>query len=114
MTPLEYLKQADREMAAGNGQKAAGLMWKATEATFEALADAKGLDRRDLETVARALEKENPPHPHYFVLNLLTAAALRDHGNSDPIERYVLEEDILESFMDGSREFVLEQRGRQP
>ena len=38
MTPLEYLKQADREMAAGNGQKAAGLLWKATEATLVGLA----------------------------------------------------------------------------
>ena len=111
MTPMEYLKQADREMAEGNDRKAAGLMWQAAEATFTKLADQKGLDRTDLESVARELEQESLSHPHYFVLNLLTAEALRDHGSSDPLARYVLEDDVLESFMDGSRDFILKQHG---
>ena len=28
MTPLEYLKQADKEMGIGNGRGAAGLLWQ--------------------------------------------------------------------------------------
>jgi hypothetical protein len=48
MTPLDYLKQADREMAAGNGRKAAALLWKATETIFLQLAKKRSLDLDEL------------------------------------------------------------------
>jgi hypothetical protein len=40
------------------------------------------------------------------------AEALRDQGEANPIERYELEEDVLESFLEGTREFVLMQHGK--
>ena len=48
MPPSEYLRNADKELAAGNRRKAAALLWKATEATFLRLAKERGLSRNDL------------------------------------------------------------------
>ena len=112
MTPLEYLKQADQEMAAGNGQVAAGLLWKATEATFIGLAEKLGMDGNDLREVAKAMEKKNPPYVLYYSGNLLFAESLRDHASTDPMEGYELEYYVLEDFLDGVREFILEQHGQ--
>ena len=47
MNPSEYLRNADKELAAGNRRKAAALLWKATEATFLRLAKERGLSRND-------------------------------------------------------------------
>ena len=112
MTPLEYLKQADREMAAGNGQKAAGLMWKAVEFTFIQLAEARGLDWKDFQKMASEIEKEDFDRRSRLTINILMAEALRDHGMDDPTERYELEGDVLESFLEGTREFVLTEHGK--
>ena len=111
MTPLEYLKQADVEIAAGNDQRAAALLWKATEAIFMGLARERGLSQKDLYGVAKVLEEERPQQKHYYSGNFLFAESLRDHGIEDPLERYELEPYILEDFMDGVREFILEQHG---
>ena len=112
MTPMEFLHQADQEMAAGNYQKAAALLWKATEAIFLGLARERDLSQKDLYRVAKALEEERPQQKHYYSGNLLFAESLRDHGIEDPLERYELESYVLEDFMDGVREFILEQHGR--
>ena len=84
MTPLEYLKQADKEMAAGNHQVAAGLLWKATESTFIGLAEKLGMDGNDFREVAKAMEKKNPPYELYYSGNLLFAESLRDHDQYGP------------------------------
>ena len=44
ITSLEYLKQADNELADGNSRKAAALMWKAAETVFLQLAKERLLD----------------------------------------------------------------------
>jgi len=110
-TPLEYLTQADEELAGGNDQLAAGLLWKATEAIFLGLASERGLHQDDLLAVAKALEEERPEQKHYYSGNLLFAESLRDHAIKDPAERYELEPYVLEDFLDGVREFILEQHG---
>ena len=112
LTPLDYLEQADREMAAGNGQKAAGLLWKATEGTLIALAKERGMTLGDLNAITRVLGEENPAREHFYVGNLLFAEALRDHANTDPLERYELEADVLDGFLENTREFVLVHYGR--
>lgn len=112
MTPLGFLKRADEEMAAGNDQRAAALLWKATEAIFLGLAGERGLSQKDLYGVAKVLEEERPQQKHYYSGNLLFAESLRDHGIEDPLERYELESYVLADFMDGVREFILEQDGR--
>ena len=70
MTPLEYMKRADEEWAAGNRRHASALLWKATEATFLALAQERGLDLDKLHqdymaqlnaTWKRAFAKSLPP-----------------------------------------------------
>ena len=112
MTPLEYLNEADKEMAGGNNRKAAGLMWKAIEGTFVALAVQIGMDGGDYKAVASAMEKRDPPYERYYSGNLLFAESLRDHANTDPMEGYELEDYLFEDFMMGAREFILEQYGR--
>ena len=44
MTPLEYLKQADKAMADGNGQRAAGLLCTAIEGAIVRLAFERGIE----------------------------------------------------------------------
>ena len=92
MTPLEYLKQADREMVAGNGQKAAGLLWKATEATLVSLAHNQGIEYRDdLSQLAMALEADGSVEKHHYGSGVVTAKILREHADTEIMEDYELE-----------------------
>ncbi len=70
ITPLEYMKKADEQWAAGNQRYAAALLWKAAEATFISLAQERGLDLDKLHqdymaeislTWKRAFAKSQPP-----------------------------------------------------
>ena len=101
MTPLEYLKQADREMAAGNGQKAAGLMWKATEATIADLAARKGVESKELGELAKGLETAGYVEKHHFTSRLVTAKFLKEHANNEIMEDYELENayDVIRRFV---------------
>ena len=91
MNPLEYLKQADKEMAAGNGRIAAGLLSKAIEATLRELAKEQGLEITNLEETAKALEAAGAGEKYYFQGTLLTAQMLREHEDGEIMEDYELE-----------------------
>ena len=111
MTPMEYLKHADRELAAGNDRRAATLLWKATESIFISLARERGLEYDDLFEVALALEKEKITYRSYFTGNLMGGEALRDHGLEDEMERYSLEDYQLETHYRLNHKFILERCG---
>ena len=106
MTPLEYMRRADKELAAGNGREAAGLLWKATEVTFIKLAQSRGLDYSDLIAVAKALEADKSIPQRYYRANLVASGLLQDHAELDVLEGYQLED-----AYDGARKFILECQG---
>ena len=104
-TPLEYLSRADKELAFGNHRKAAGYLWKATEATFIGLARARELDCGDLSAVAVALEKTNwgkgGAARQRYSSSLADGKMLRDHA-----EWVALEDYQLDYTYGAAREFV--------
>lgn len=96
-TPREYLSRADKELAFGQHRKAAGYLWKATEATFIGLARARELDCGDLSAVAVALEKAGGrkgsiPAKQDYHSNLIHAKTLREHAEWELLERYELDD----------------------
>ena len=102
-TPLEYLKQADREMAAGNRQLAAGLMWKAAQAALISLAKERKIAlRNDLSELARDLETDGSTSECRYPARVVTAKILRDHAAEDFLEDYE-----LEGAYEVTRKFVL-------
>ena len=107
MTPLEYLACADREWAAGNHQEAAGLLWKATKATFVGLAEERGLEHdEELIDLAKGLEAGGTVYKGYFRLSLGVAKLMRDHADMDVLEDYE-----RETTYDLVRGFLVEQHG---
>ena len=111
-TALDFLAGADKAMSEDDLFSAAALMWKAVETTFIDLAIERGLDWKDFRKMASELEYEDSSRQSRLIINILMAEALRDHGMDNPMERHELEEDVLESFLEGSREFVLIQHGK--
>ena len=112
MSPLEYMQDADKELAAGNGRKAAGLLWKAVKSTFIGLAETRGLDYSDdLFDVALALEAEEAAPKHYFTGNLVIGESLRDHAGADGVKSYELEGYEVESSYKVNREFIVDNYG---
>ena len=96
MTPLEYVAASKREQAAGNHHKAAALMWRATQATFAALADAHGveytgLDNLDLFAIADALEANGSVREHHYRSGVAPGSLLKDHAEMDVLENYQLD-----------------------
>ena len=96
MTPLEYVDASKREQAAGNHIKAAALMWQATQATFAALADARGvelksLDEDDLIMLARALEADGAVPKWRYRGGLSPGSLLKDHAEMEVLESYQLD-----------------------
>ena len=96
LTPLEYVARADKELAFGKHQKAAGYLWKATEATFIRLAKERELDCGDLSAVAISLEKEGAAKgavlsQRDYHINLIHAKTLREHAEWELLERYELD-----------------------
>ena len=95
MTPLEYLKQADQEMAAGNGQLAAGFLWKATESALLELAKGRSiklvLGIEDLTDLAIALEADGSVDKYHYRSAAVTAKMLREHAEEEIYEDYELE-----------------------
>ena len=101
-TPLDYLNQADREMAAGNGREAAGLLCKATEATIRGLSTKKGLVGTNLGELAQGLESDGSVEKHHFMSRLVTAKFLREHAANE-----IMEDFELEGAYDVTRRFVI-------
>ena len=90
MTPLESLDAAALEFAAGNHRKSSRILWKATEATFDMLAEAHGLDSSDHIAVAIALDETYDSKMHYQG-NLMVGRGLGYHSDLDLMEDYLLE-----------------------
>ena len=101
MTPLEYLKQADKAMADGNGREAAGLMWKAIEATILDLARTSSLEGNDLDQLALTLDAKSPESQRRHMSSVVTGVTLLEHSKVA-----VLEDCELELAYQLSREFV--------
>ncbi len=90
MTPLESLDVAEREFESGNHREASRILWNATEATFDMLAKAHGLDPSNQIAVATALD-EKYNFRFYYQGNLMTGKSLRDHADLEIWEDYELE-----------------------
>lgn len=105
MTPSEYLKQADKAMDAGNGREAAGLMWKAIEATILDLARNRRIEGDNLDQVALALDAGSPAEERRHMSSVVTGATLREHSQVE-----LLEDCELELAYQLSREFVADSR----
>ena len=101
MTPLDYLKQADLAMSAGNGREAAGRMWQAIEATILCLARDKGLTGEDLDQLALALDTASPEEMRRYMRSVVTGVTLLEHSKTE-----VLEDCELELAYQLSHEFV--------
>ena len=115
-TPLEYVDASKRERAAGDHRKAAALMWRATQATFAALADAHGveydgLDDLDLFAIADALAADPTVNKRYFGSAIAPGSLLKDHAEMDVLEDYQLElayetaEGFIRECFDGQHSF---------
>lgn len=99
--PLEYLKQADKAMAAGNGRDAAGLMWKAIEATIIGLARENEIKGENLDQLAQALDARSPEEDRRHMRSVVTGVTLLEHSKVE-----VLEECELELAYQLSHDFV--------
>ena len=98
---LDYLYAAEGAYKSGDDREAARLMWKATQVTFAALAQTRGLDGQDLIELAKVLESDSLVPKYHYRGGLVGAALLRDHADMEVLERHELK-DAYES----TREFV--------
>lgn len=108
LTPLEYVARADKELAFGKRQKAAGYLWKAIEATFIGLAKERELDCGDLFKVAKTLEAETTLQKNYpsYGGGLSAGETLREHADSAALEGYQ-----LGVHYDAARKFIVKRHG---
>ena len=89
MTALEYTHAAHKQLAAGNERKAAGLLWKAAEATFLDLAHERGIGcDGDLIELAKALDANGAVTKRYYRSMLGQTSLLRDHARHDVLESW--------------------------
>ena len=91
MTPLEYLKQADKEIAAGNGRGAAGLLCKAIEGAIVRLAFNRGIEGANLYELAKALDRKSTAESHHYRGYVAHISTLRLHSEEEVLEDYELE-----------------------
>ena len=91
MTPLEYLKQADKAMADGNGQRAAGLLCTAIEGAIVRLAFERGIEGASLYDLAKALDGKSASESHHYRSYLAHVSTLRLHAEEKLLEDYELE-----------------------
>ena len=90
LTTLESLEVAQREFDAGNYIESSRILWQATQATYDMLAKAHGLDPTDHIAVAKALDKKYNTRYH-FRGYLISGKLLRDHAEMDVLEYYELD-----------------------
>ena len=106
MTALDYTHAAHQQLAAGNERKAAGLLWKAAEATFIDLARKRGIEcdgDDSLIDLAKALEADGSVRKGYYSLRLGAMSTLRVHAEQDVLERW----DLMALYED-SLDFIIE------
>ncbi len=91
MTALDYTHAAHKQLAAGNEREAAGLLWKAAEATFLDLARKRGIEcDGSLIELAKALDAKGAVTKRYHRSRLGEVFLLRDHAELDLLERWHL------------------------
>lgn len=89
MTALDYTHAAHKQLAAGNERKAAGLLWKAAEATFLDLGRKRGIEcDGNLIELAKALDANGAVTKRYHRSMLGEASLLRDHARHDVLESW--------------------------
>ena len=89
MTALDYTHAAHKQLAAGNERKAAGLLWKAAEATFLDLGRKRGIEcDGDLIELAKALDAKGAVTKRYHRSMLGQTSLLRDHARHDVLENW--------------------------
>ena len=98
---LDYLDAAESAYISGDDQEASRLMWKATQVTFAALAQTRGLDGGDLIELAKVLESDGLVPKYHYRGGLVGATLLRDHADME-----VLESHELKDAYEATREFV--------
>lgn len=103
MTALDYTHAAHKQLAAGNEREAAGLLWKAAEATFLNLASDRDIEcDGSLIELAKTLEADGSVREGYYSLRLGAMSALRVHAEQDVLGRWdlmVLYEDSLDFIL---------------
>ena len=104
MTALDYTHAAHKQLAAGNERKAAGLLWKAAEATFLDIARARGIEcNGNLTALAKALDADGSRSKWYYRGSLGGAWLLHDHAEFEALEKW----ELMDSY-EATLEFVLE------
>ena len=104
MTALDYTHAAHQQLAAGNEREAAGLLWKAAEATFLDIARKRGIEPNgSLIELAKALEADGSVRKGYYSVRLGAMSTLRVHAEQDVLERW----DLMALYED-SLDFILE------
>ena len=104
MTALDYTHAAHKQLAHGNEREAAGLLWKAAEAIFLALAHKRGIEHNgDLIEIAKTLDANGAVTKRYHRGSFGGASLLRAHAEFEALEKWELM-DAYEATLD----FVLE------
>ena len=104
MTALDYTHAAHKQLAAGNEREAAGLLWKAAEATFLDLARKRGIEcDGNLIELAKALDAKGAVRRGYYSVRLGGMSLLRDHAKHDVLESW----HFLDVYRD-TLDFILE------
>ena len=106
MTALDYTHAAHKQLAAGNEREAAGLLWKAAEATFIDLGRERGIEHDgDLIKLAKALEADGSVRKWYYRGTLGGVSLLRAHAEFEALEQW----ELMDAYKD-TLDFILEAR----
>ena len=106
MTALDYTHAAHKQLAHGNEREAAGLLWKAAEATFLDLARERGIEHNgdgNLIELAKALDANGAVTKRYHRSRLGAMSTLKLHAEHDVLEKWdlmALYENTLDFIMD--------------
>ena len=104
MTALDYTHAAHKQLAAGNEREAAGLLWKAAEATFIDLGRERGIEHDgDLIKLAKALDAKGAASKRYHRSRLGGISLLRDHAKYEVLESWY----FIDVYRD-TLDFILE------
>lgn len=107
MTALDYTHAAHKQLAAGNERKAAGLLWKAAEATFLDLARERGIecdgDGDSLIELAKALDANGAVTKRYYRGSFGGASLLRAHAEFEALEKW----ELMDAY-EATLEFIFE------
>ena len=103
-TALDYTHAAHKQLAAGNEREAAGLLWKAAEATFLDLGRKRGIEcDGSLIELAKALEADESVTKWHYRGSLGGASLLKAHAEFEALESW----NFVDVYRD-TLDFILE------